>query len=100
MSLFLIQNMKRSGVKSVSIIQTPDYSGGYRQQLHYSSDEDEDWYADLGDFTYVEWVGTPIDLYKKEPWLCDHIEPFHEEPRDYERPWWVDAKEDFAKKSR
>lgn len=93
--LLIIHNMKRAGIKSVAVIQTPDNSGGYRQQLQFSSDVNEDWYAGLGAFTYVKWIGKPIDLYKQEPKLSDNIGPFHEKPRNCERPWWVDIEYEF-----
>lgn len=83
-----VQNLIDNGVKSVSIIQSPDYCGGHKQSLCFSSNEDEDWWADLPDFTYVEWNGRPIDLLIQDPWLNNHYEPFHEEPGDLDWPWY------------
>ena len=84
----LVQNMINEGIKSVAIIQSPDYCGGHNQELQLSPNKDEDWYNDLPDFTYVEWEGSPIDLLIDDPWLNKHKEPLHEEPYDSEWPWW------------
>lgn len=90
-NLFLmVQKMLDDGIKSVAIIQSPDYSGGHDQSIYSSSDKDEDWYEGLQPFTYVEWEGNPIDLLKNEPWLDMHKEPFHSEPYDSKWPWYLD----------
>lgn len=68
----MIQNLIDLGIRSVAIILSPDYSGGYNQEMVWSTDPDEDWWEGLGDFCYVEWQGRPIDLLKDDPWLKAH----------------------------
>ena len=77
-------DLKAMGFKSCAIIRTPDYSGGYRDCLQFSRNDDEDWWEDLEPLCYVEWNGTIADLYKEWPTMTMHREPFHEEPIDYE----------------
>ncbi len=84
----IVKKLMAKGIKSCAIIQTPDYSGGHRQRLNFSKDENEDWYDGLGNFSYIEWEGTPQDLLMKEPRLNNHFEPFHEESRDEDYPWF------------
>lgn len=83
--------MINNGIKSVAIIQSPDWNGGHDMGLYFDPDPEKDWYEDLGEFSYVEWRGHPIDLLKDMPTLDSHREPFHETPRDYEWEWWEDA---------
>lgn len=85
--VLLVQRLINLGIKSISIISYPDYCGGRDEEMQFSSDQEEDWYKDLPDFTYVQWVGRPIDLLKEEPSLLSHKEPIHEEPYDSEWSW-------------
>lgn len=59
----------------VNIVQTPDWSGGYDFRIDYPSEE-------LGDFEYVENVGSPRDLIGT--YYMSHKEPFHE--MAYDKP--------------
>ncbi len=88
----IVKNLKKKGIKSIAIISVPDYAGGREEVFVFSKNEDEDWWEDLDSFSYVEWNGTPDDLPIVDPVLTSHVEPFHEEPRDYE--WnWEDSEE-------
>lgn len=92
-----VQYLLDKGIKSCAIIQSPDWNGGHNQSLHFSSDENEDWYEGLGDFCYVEWVGRPIDLIKEEPCLNSHKEPLHEETYDLEWSWWDEMDKQYSR---
>ncbi len=92
-------DLKAMGFKSCAIIRTPDYSGGHRDNLAFSRDENEDWWADLDPFCYVEWNGSVADLYKEWPEMTCHREYPHEDPVDYELDLFeeiLDALEKFS----
>lgn len=61
----------------IIVVRTPDYEGGYTHSVELSDYE-------LGDFEYNEWEGTLSQLENENPSFFNHVEPFHEEPRDWE----------------
>ena len=91
MKILLIQKILRAGIKSVAVIYSPE-SGGYRERLVFSNEENKDWSSQLRGCEDLEWVGKPIDLYREAPLLCDHIANGGK-PLEYLRPWWADAAE-------
>jgi hypothetical protein len=74
--LFAMCNMLFKG-RGFCVVQKPDYRGG-----HYNEIEPYDY--ETKDFEYYSWYGTPMEYVQQKPSFTTHIEPLHEQPRDYE----------------
>ena len=61
----------------IMVVRIPDYDGGYTHRV-----EEADY--QLGDFEYNEFDGTLAQLEEQNPSFTNHVEPFHEEPQDWE----------------
>lgn len=69
-------NMLNNGL-GFMVVQMPDWNGGHHFRIRNTDYE-------LGDFEFVAWEGTPSKFAEEQPVFTEHVEPFHEKPKDYD----------------
>jgi hypothetical protein len=67
----------KNGIDSVTVIRTPDWSGGHGYRIMLNRDPEDT----LGDFEYVEFEGDRSKaVSKRNKRFFGYKEPLHEEP--------------------
>ena len=74
--LLAMCNMLFKG-RGFCVVQKPDYRGGCYHEI-------EPYDYECGNFEYIDWNGTPMEYVQQKPSFTTHIEPFHEQPKDFE----------------